>query len=142
MILCKYIGRGVRRMVQNVPTKRVQKHLVALWPYADGRCRATNTLLSSTFPSVCFESHPVYHPPSPQVEVFGFSSFRLPVKDHAGGKKCLTDEEVKQEVLKCTKEMARQFYEEGVKKFVPRLTTCIERQGDRLRGKINTYNIQ
>ena len=39
------------RLVQNVPTERIQKSLSGV----GGRCRATNTLPSSTFYSVCFK---------------------------------------------------------------------------------------
>jgi len=41
------------------------------------------------------------------------------LKTNMSGKKFQTDEEVKQEVLKWMKEMAGEFYEEGIKKLVP-----------------------
>ncbi|KAG5317385.1 SETMR methyltransferase, partial [Pseudoatta argentina] len=46
------------------------------------------------------------------------------------GKKFSTDEEVKEEVEKWTKELAGNYFEEGIKKLIPRFTTCIERNGD------------
>lgn len=35
-----------------------------------------------------------------------------------------------EEVNKWTKEVAGEFYDQGIKKLIPRLTTCIERDGD------------
>jgi len=52
------------------------------------------------------------------------------LKTYMGGTKFQTYVEVKQEVLKWTKEMAGELYEEGIKKLVPRLTKCIEWEGD------------
>lgn len=43
-----------------------------------------------------------------------------------GGIKFSTIEQVQKEVLNWRKELTREF-EEGIKKFVPQLTTCIER---------------
>lgn len=47
-----------------------------------------------------------------------------------GGKKFVTDEEVKKVVDKWTKETVAEFYEAGIKKLIPHLTTCIERDGN------------
>lgn len=47
-----------------------------------------------------------------------------------GGKRFSTDEEVKGEVEKWTKGLAGNYFEEGIKKLIPRFTTCIERNGD------------
>ncbi|KAG5320738.1 GVQW3 protein, partial [Pseudoatta argentina] len=47
-----------------------------------------------------------------------------------GEKKFSTDEEVKGEVEKWTKGLAGNYFEEGIKKLIPRFTTCIERNGD------------
>uniref|UniRef100_T1IFC7 Uncharacterized protein n=1 Tax=Rhodnius prolixus TaxID=13249 RepID=T1IFC7_RHOPR len=46
-----------------------------------------------------------------------------------GGKRFSTDEEVKEEVEKWTKGLAGNYFEEGIKKLIPRFTTCIERNG-------------
>lgn len=46
------------------------------------------------------------------------------------GKKFQTDEVVKLEVLKWTKEMVGEFYEEDIKKLVPWLINCIELPDD------------
>ncbi|KAG5322887.1 SETMR methyltransferase, partial [Pseudoatta argentina] len=51
-------------------------------------------------------------------------------RSNLGGKKFSTDEEVKGEVEKWTKELAGNYFEEGIKKLIPRFTTCIERNGD------------
>jgi len=68
------------------------------------------------------------------------SDFHLFVslKTHMVGKKFSTDEEVKQEVLNWKREMTGEFFEEDVKKLVPRLATCIEREGDYV-NKYLTY---
>jgi len=71
-------------------------------------------------------NHPAY---SPDLAPSDFHLFTF-LKTYMGGKKFQTDKEVKQKVLKWTKEMAGEFYEEGIKKLVPRLTKCIEREGD------------
>ncbi|KAG5319288.1 MOS1T transposase, partial [Pseudoatta argentina] len=47
-----------------------------------------------------------------------------------GGKKFSTDEEVKGEVEKWAKGLAGNYFKEGIKKLIPRFTTCIERNGD------------
>ncbi|KAK4872242.1 hypothetical protein RN001_016366 [Aquatica leii] len=49
---------------------------------------------------------------------------------HMGGKRFSTDEEVKEKVEKWAKELAENYFEEGIKKLIPRYTTCIERNGD------------
>ncbi|CAH0398476.1 unnamed protein product [Chilo suppressalis] len=49
------------------------------------------------------------------------------LKLHMGGKRFSTDEEVKQEVEKWTKVLARNNFEEGIKKLIPRFTTCVEK---------------
>ncbi|KAG5327480.1 MOS1T transposase, partial [Pseudoatta argentina] len=41
-----------------------------------------------------------------------------------------TDEEVKGEVEKWTKGLAGNYFEEGIKKLIPRFTTCIERNAE------------
>lgn len=50
------------------------------------------------------------------------------LKTYISEKKFKIDEEVNQEVLKWTKEMAWEFYEEGIKKLVPQLIKYIERE--------------
>lgn len=58
---------------------------------------------------------------------------------HTGGKKFSTDEEVKGEFDNCGKEVVGEFIEVGIKKkSIPRLTTCIERDGDYV-GEKKTY---
>jgi len=47
-----------------------------------------------------------------------------------GGKKLFTDEEVKGKVNKWSKKVAAEFYDQGRRKLISRLTTCIERDGD------------
>lgn len=56
---------------------------------------------------------------SPDLAPSDFYLFTFP-KTHMGGKKFQTDEEVKQAVLKWTKEMAGEFHEEVIKKLVPK----------------------
>ncbi|KAG8237140.1 hypothetical protein J437_LFUL011188 [Ladona fulva] len=49
---------------------------------------------------------------------------------HMGGIKFSINEQVQKEVLKWGKGLAGEFFEGGIKKIVPRLTTCIEWDGD------------
>ena len=45
-------------------------------------------------------------------------------------KKFSTNKEMKGEVEKWTKGLAGNYFEEGIKKLIPRFTTCIVRNGD------------
>ena len=46
-----------------------------------------------------------------------------------GGKRFSTNKEVNGEVEKWTKGLAENYFEEGIKILIPRITTCIERTG-------------
>lgn len=87
------------------------------------RANATKELLASFKWDVL--NHPAHSPDLVPSDYYLFTSLKL----HVGGKRFSTDEEVKEEVEKRTKELARNYFEEGIK-LVPRFTTCIERNGD------------
>ena len=58
--------------------------------------------------------------------IYLFTSLKL----HMDGKRFSTDKEMKGEVEKWTKGLAGNYFEEGIKKLIPRFTTCIVRNGD------------
>jgi hypothetical protein len=47
-----------------------------------------------------------------------------------GGKKFDDDDEVQEEVMRCFKEQAADFYDSGIQKLVPRPNKCLENSGD------------
>lgn len=73
-----------------------------------------------------FLNHPPYSPDLAPSDYHLFTSLNM----HMGGKRFSTDEEVKGEVKKWEKELAEDFFELGIKKLIPRHTTCIENNGD------------
>lgn len=85
---------------------------------------ATKALLDSFGWDVL--NHPPYSPDLAPSDYHLFTS----LKAHMGGIKFSTDEQVQKEVLEWGKGLAGEFFEKGIKKLVPRLTTCIERDGD------------
>jgi hypothetical protein len=63
-------------------------------------------------------------------EFLGSYNLFISLKLHMGGKGVSNDEVMKREVEKWTKKLAGNYFEEGIKKLIPRLTICIERNGD------------
>lgn len=52
------------------------------------------------------------------------------LKSFMGEKRFLTDDEIQSAVKQWAKEAAGDFFDEGIRKFIPRLTKCIEKGGD------------
>ena len=54
-----------------------------------------------------------------------------------GGKRFSTIEEVKEELEKWSKGLVGNYFKEGIKKLIPQFTTCIERNGDYLKNRLD-----
>lgn len=86
--------------------------------------RATTALIKE------FGWKTVTQPPySPDVAPSDFHLF-LELKKHLGGTHFDTDEDVKEEVLNFLRGQAGEFYDSGIKKWVPRMQKCIDRNGE------------
>lgn len=72
----------------------------------------------------------VSHPPySPDLAPSDFHLFPE-LKKNLGGTQFKTDEEVQNAVVSFLRGQAAEFYDSGLKKWVPRMQKCIERNGD------------
>ena len=117
--------KKLRRAIQNKRRGLLQKGVCLLHDNARPHtANATKQLLESFGWDVL--NHPAYSPDLAPSDYHLFTSLKM----HMGGKKFSTDEEVKVEVKNWAKEVAAEFFDQGIKKLIPRLTTCIERDGD------------
>ncbi|GFS88757.1 histone-lysine N-methyltransferase SETMAR [Trichonephila clavipes] len=72
----------------------------------------------------------VSHPPySPDLAPSDFHLFPE-LKKNLGGTQFQTDEEVQNAVVNFLHRQAAEFYHSGLKKWVPRMQKCIQRNGD------------
>jgi len=70
------------------------------------------------------------HPPySPDLEPSDYHLFPK-LKEHLGGMRFHTDDEVKEEVNRFLIGMAVEFYDLGIQKLAHRLPKCLDRNGD------------
>lgn len=58
------------------------------------------------------------------------------LKMYMDGRKFVTDVNMKGGVDKWTKEVVAEFYETGIEKLIPSLTTCIHRDSDYVGKKL------
>lgn len=117
--------KKLRRAIQNKRRGLLQKGVCLLHDNARPHtANATKQLLESFGWDVL--NHPAHSPDQAPSDYHLFTSLKM----HMGGKKFSTDEEVKGGVNKWAKEVAAEFFDQGIKKLIPRLTTCIERDGD------------
>lgn len=68
-------------------------------------------------------------PYSPDLAPSDFHLF-LKLKQHLGGQRFNTDEEVKEAVSKFIDGLAAEFFEEGFQKWITRQEKCVEKSGD------------
>jgi hypothetical protein len=52
------------------------------------------------------------------------------LKEHLGGQRFSTDDEVKEEVTRYLNELAANFFDMAIQKLVQRLQKCLDRNGD------------
>lgn len=117
--------KKLRRAIQNKRRGMLTKGVCLLHDNARPHtANATKELLASFKWDVL--NHPAHSPDLAPSDYYLFTSLKL----HMGGKRFSTDEEVKEEVGKWTKGLAGNYFERGIKKLIPRFTTCIERNGD------------
>lgn len=117
--------RKLRRAIQNKRRGLLTKGVCLL--HDNARPHTANVpkqLLSSYGWDVL--SHPPYFPDLVPSDYHLFTSLKM----HMGGKRFSSDEEVMEEVKKWSKELAGDFFDTGIKKLIPRLKKCIERDGD------------
>lgn len=117
--------KKLRRAIQNKRRGMLTRGVCLLHDNARPHtANATKQLLDSFGWDVL--NHPPYSPDLAPSDFHLFTSLKM----HMGGNKFSTDEEVRGEVQKWVKGLAGDFFEAGIKKLIPRLTTCIERGGD------------
>jgi [histone H3]-lysine36 N-dimethyltransferase SETMAR len=139
VLLCEFMPRGttinadrycetlnnLRRAIQNkrrgMLTKGVRFHHDNARPHTANR---TTALIER------FGWEMVSHPPySPDLAPSDFHLFPE-LKKNLGGTQFQTDEEVQNAVVSFLHGQAAEFYDSGLKKWVPRMQKCIERNGD------------
>jgi len=70
--------------------------------------------------------HPPYSPDLAPSDYFLFPKLKV----HLGGERFMNDDELKEAVSRFFKEMAQADYEAGLKKLLPRLQKCVEKNGE------------
>lgn len=139
VLLCEFMPRGttinadrycetlnkLRRAIQNkrrgMLTKGVRFHHDNARPHTANR---TTALIER------FGWEMVSHPPySPDLAPSDFHLFPE-LKKNLGGTQFQTDEEVQNAVVSFLHGQAAEFYDSGLKKWVPRMQKCIQRNGD------------
>ncbi|GFS73022.1 histone-lysine N-methyltransferase SETMAR [Trichonephila clavipes] len=139
VLLCEFMPRGttinadrycetlnkLRRAIQNkrrgMLTKGVRFHHDNARPHTANR---TTALVER------FGWEMVSHPPySPDLAPSDFHLFPE-LKKNLGGTQFQTDEEVQNAVVNFLHGQAAEFYHSGLKKWVPRMQKCIQRNGD------------
>ena len=72
-----------------------------------------------------------YCAPSPLPDLAPSDYHLFPkLKEHLGGLRFSTDDEVKEEVTRFLKGLAAEFYNMGIEKLEHRLQKCLDRNGD------------
>ena len=117
--------KKLRRAIQNKRRGRLTKGVCLLHDNARPHTANVTKQLLDTFGWDVLD-HPSHSPDLAPSDYHLFPS----LKQHLGGKKFSTDEEVKEEVDTWMTELAGNYFADGIKKLIPRLKTCIQRNGD------------
>lgn len=117
--------RKLRRVIQNRRRGRLSSGVRLLHDNARPHVsRQTQELLTN------FDWTIVPHPPySPDLAPSDYHLFPK-LKEHLGGQRFSTDDEVKEEVTRFLKGLAAEFYNMGIEKLEHRLQKCLDRNGD------------
>lgn len=121
---CDTLGK-LRRAIQNRRRGRLSSGVRLLHDNARPHVsRQTQELLTDFGWTIL--PHPPY---SPDLAPSDYHLFPK-LKEHLGGLRFSTDEEVKEEVTRFLKGLAAEFYNMGIEKLEHRLQKCLDRNGD------------
>lgn len=117
--------KKLRRAIQNKRRGMLTKGVCLLHDNARPHTAHVTTQLLGSF-SWDILDHPPYSPDLAPSDYHLFTSLKM----FMGGKRFQCDDEVENAVKEWASCLAGNFFDTGIKKLIPRLTTCLDREGD------------
>ena len=117
--------KKLRRAIQNKRRGMLTKGVCLLHDNARPHTANVTTHLLDSF-GWDIIGHPPYSPDLAPSDYHLFTSLKM----FMSGKRFQSDEEVENAVKEWAKELAGEFFDTGIKNLIPRLTKCMDREGD------------